>query len=315
MYEIGKCNEEDSDDEIFVKLYGYFMNKLVLSFQENDNLKQCLTLIGNETNHENNLYWNERPQPNTEQCVISGVLNAGKFGNNRILSDFSKKDNSIPLNRKQPVLQYYYVFCYFPLDHHEGIFLVHTDSAGDSVSSIMRDYVRQLFKCDGVYGDPRIYVYAPASIQEDLKKESVVESLCFKRREKNTFIENAQPFKDFIDEYDVEVKIKPKKKGVKSSMTEYLVNYFRSSSITMNGVEKFLKDFRCFVNVKNKETGNSKTYDWSDRDYEFKPVIYLKDKVFFNDDGTANLAALNKYCWQLFEDLILPDVRPDLYAV
>lgn len=50
------------------------------------------------------------------------------------------------------------------------------------------------------------------------------------------------------------------------------------------------------------------------RDAELSPVVYLNDKVSINDDGTVNLAALDSYCKDLFDNHILREIRPDKYV-
>ena len=48
--------------------------------------------------------------------------------------------------------------------------------------------------------------------------------------------------------------------------------------------------------------------------FELAPVVYLKDKVAINEDGTVNLVALDTYCKDLFESVIIKELRPDLYV-
>lgn len=50
------------------------------------------------------------------------------------------------------------------------------------------------------------------------------------------------------------------------------------------------------------------------RDSELTPVVYLDGKVAINEDGTVNLASLDRYCKNLFEDQILIELRPDKYV-
>lgn len=50
------------------------------------------------------------------------------------------------------------------------------------------------------------------------------------------------------------------------------------------------------------------------RDSELTPVVYLDGKVAINDDGTVNLAALDRFCKDLFNDQIFRELRPDKYV-
>ena len=71
---------------------------------------------------------------------------------------------------------------------------------------------------------------------------------------------------------------------------------------------------KCTVKTENKNTKSRKTFDWNLRDSELTPVVYLDGKVAINEDGTVNLVALDTYCKDLFESVIIKELRPDLYV-
>ena len=79
--------------------------------------------------------------------------------------------------------------------------------------------------------------------------------------------------------------------------------------------KKQLEEFdKCTVKTENKNTKSRKTFDWNLRDSELTPVVYLDGKVAINEDGTVNLAGLDTYCKDLFENQILRELRPDRYV-
>ena len=80
MLETNKCNNSDTDEVIFSKLYEYFMMKLKMDFAMNDQQKKCITLIQNPVGRTINKYWDLRPQSQNDRCIISGVLNGGTYG-------------------------------------------------------------------------------------------------------------------------------------------------------------------------------------------------------------------------------------------
>ena len=92
-------------------------------------------------------------------------------------------------------------------------------------------------------------------------------------------------------------------------------NYLKHRFFGAENYKMQLGDFeKCTVNTENKDTKSRKTFDWNLRDSELTPVVYLDGKVAINDDGTVNLAALDIYCKDLFEDQILRELRPDKYV-
>ena len=84
---------------------------------------------------------------------------------------------------------------------------------------------------------------------------------------------------------------------------------------TLEKYKKQLEEFdKCTVKTENKNTKSRKTFDWNLRDSELTPVVYLDGKVAINEDGTVNLAGLDTYCKDLFENQILRELRPDRYV-
>lgn len=315
MLESGKCKKQDSDFNIFNKLYGYFMNELNNDFAKNDSVKKVMTLISNKGKQIINKHWDERPQPDCARNIIAGVVNGGTYGKERILTELGHKDNANNLNANQPILQYYYIFVYLPLDHNEGFVMLHTDSAEESISNFARKYVAQLFTL-GDYQKPTMQIFAPKCFQDEFRKGAVLKSMSFQTTFVDYQIEEDNPIKDVMSDYDVKISITPKGEGDKSlrrmgNIRDYLME-------RVFGVETYKKGLgefdRCTVNTINKNTKSSKTFEWDMRDAALTPVVYLKDKVALNNDGTVNLVALDIYCKDLFDSQVLKELRPDKYV-
>jgi len=315
MLESGKCKKQDSDFKIFNKLYGYFMNELNNDFAKNDSVKKVMTLISNKGKRIINKHWDERPQPDCAKNIIAGVVNGGTYGKERILTELGHKDNANNLKADQPVLQYYYIFVYLPLDHNEGFVMIHTDSAEESISNFARKYVAQLFSI-GDYQKPTMRIFAPKYFQDEYRKEAVLTSMSFQTTFVDSQIEEDNPIKEVMSDYDVKISITPKGKGDKNlGVMGYIRDYLMDRAFGVKTFTKRLGEFdQCTVNTVNKSTRSSKTFDWNMRDAELSPVVYLNDKVALNSDGTVNLAALDIYCKDLFDNQILKDLRPDKYV-
>lgn len=311
MLECGKCKQQDTDFKIFNKLYEYFMKELNADFAKNESIKKVMTLISNKINK----HWDEQPRPEAGKYIIAGVVNGGTYGKDRIVSKLGKKDDTKKLSEDQPVLQYYYIFLYLPLDHNEGFVMMHTDSADESISNFARKYIADLFTI-GDYQKPLMRIFVPQIFQEEYRKGAVISSMTFKTTYVDNQIEDDDPIKDMMEDYDVKISITPRGKGEKGlDRMKQLRDYLLCRSFGADSYSKRLGEFdKCTVNTVNKSTKSSKTFDWNMREAELTPVVYLKDKVNIKDDGTVDFVGLDKYCKDLFETQILQELRPDLYV-
>ena len=61
-------------------------------------------------------------------------------------------------------------------------------------------------------------------------------------------------------------------------------------------------------------TKSNRTFDFDDENLNIIPVVYLQDRITqYNDDDTPKFSELNTLCQNLFQDEVLPEIRPDLY--
>lgn len=315
MLESGKCSNRDSDSKIFGKLFEYFMDEIKTDFAKNDSIKKVMTLISNKGRRIINKHWDERPKPDIAKNIITGVVNGGAYGKERIVAKLSKKEEANNLAVDQPVLQYYYIFLYLPVDHNEGFMMIHTDSAEESISNFARNYIVKLFNI-GDYQKPTMRKFAPKYFQNEYRQGAVVKSMSFQTTYVDNQIEDGDPIKDVMDNYDVKINITPKGEGNKGlAIMESIRNYIKQRFFGAESYKKQLEEFdKCIVNTINKDTKSSKTFDWNLKDSELTPVVYLDGKVAINEDGSVNLVALDNYCKDLFDSQILREIRPDIYV-
>lgn len=315
MVENGKCKNRDTEARIFGKIYEYFQNDLKVDFAKSESIKKVMTLISNKGRRIINKHWDDCPKPDLAKNIIAGVVNGGTYGKERIVTKLTKKEETNNLAVDQPVLQYYYIFLYLPVDHNEGFIMIHTDSSEESISDFARKYIADLFSI-GDYQKPTMRIFAPKCFQDEYKDGAVVKKMSFQTTYIDNQIEDDNPIKEVLGDYDVNISITPKGEGDKSlNVMGMIRDYFRSRFFGVQNYTKQLGDFeKCTVYTRNEQTKTSKAFDWDLRDSEMAPVIYLNDKVTINDDGTVNLAALDVYCKNLFESTIKKELRPDLYV-
>lgn len=315
MVENGKCKNRDTEAKIFGKLFAYFLNDIKVDFAKSESIKKVMKLICNKGRRIINKHWDERPKPDLAKNIIAGVVNGGTYGKERIVTKLTNKEETNNLAVDQPVLQYYYIFLYLPLEHNEGFMMIHTDSSEETISDFARKYISDLFSI-GDYQKPTMRIFAPKCFQDEYKEGAVVKTMSFQTTYVDNQIEDDNPIKEVLGDYDVKISITPKGEGDKSLHVMGMIrNYFMTRTFGTQNYTKQLGDFeKCTVYTKNEQTKASKAFEWNLRDSELVPVVYLNDKVAINEDGTVNLAALDSYCKDLFESVIKKELRPDLYV-
>lgn len=309
MIENRGCKKTDSDTTIFQEIFKYFMNAPQKDFAKNNRLKKVFTLIKNKTI---NKHYDKRPSIHSNDFIFSGVITGGAYGKERILSDLEDKTASEKVKATQPVLQYYYIFVYIPVNHNEGFFMIHSNGPDESISNLMRNYIASLFK-KGEYNKPIMQSFCPKDFQSEFKENALIKNFSFKTTIIDNQINENNPIKDLISEYDIKIEAIPKNKEIPIDSANIIMGYFRNKIFGKNDYNKRLDEFENVkMSAKNKETNSSKTFEWNLKDEEFIPVVFLKGRILFEEDDTPNFESLKKYCENLFNDTILKEIRKDL---
>lgn len=295
--------------EIFKRLFVHFMNAPEKGFEINEQMKKVLTWINDKTK---NVHYDKKPSFNTSSYVINGVLNAGSYSEDSILSDITNKNNSQKLERNNSILKYYYIFLYFPVDYTEGFIMVHSDNSENSITNLLRDYVAKLFK-QGDYKKPIVTKFCPKQFQDEFRKGATISSLNFKTTFLNDIPSNDPVLYD-MDGYDVSITITPKKQTLDfGNLGNKLMDFFAKGTFKGYEQTKNLKDFnKMKVGTRNVKTKSSNTFEWNKKDKEFTPVVYLDNRVKMTNNNTPDFDDLKNYCNKLFKEQILPELRPDL---
>ena len=242
-------------------------------------------------------------------------MNGGPFGKERILSNLGKKKDVSNITSTQPVLQYYYVFLYLPLNHYEGFVMVHSDSAEETITQAFRNYVAELFKL-GDFKKPVMRAFVPKHFRDEYKDGAVLKSMTFVNNELSADLEDENPLKEIANEYEVRITLTPKGEAKADlGKLESIRNFFVKRRFGTQAVNRGLDEFeKCTVSTKNEDANSTKTFDWNNRDEELLPAVFLKDRVQINEDGTPVFSNLDTFCHDMFNNQILPEIRPDLYV-
>ena len=306
----GKVTRLQKDRAIFSVLYDYFLCAPLKNYKKDELLKKSLAII---PNRKFNKYYDERPKPNFNESIISGVINAGPFGKEGILGNISDIDNVHGLGRNQTILHYHYIFVYLPLNHDQGFFMVHSDTQDERITQSCRKWVSDVFR-GGAYLKPEISLFMPRSFMDSYKNDAQLDSISFKNRINNKSVDIDDPITEKLKEFDIQITITPKKKlgiGYLSDLKKYLSKaFFKAPNINF----ALENSDKISVNTKNPVMNTSKVFTWNEKDKDFYPTIYLENYVTLDESGTPIFSELDKYCYNLFTSEILLELRRDLYV-
>ena len=306
-------NESEPDVKIFQSIFEYFMSTPETGFADNDQLKKVLTWIDDK---DVNIHYDKKPTLFSDNNVFAGVITGGKYGEDGILSDLDNKAQSQVLGRKKPVLKYFYIFVYLPVNHNEGFFMVHSNSHEETITNLLRDYIATIFT-KNEYKRPVISKFCPQKFQEEFKKGAVLTSFNFKTTFIDTIPSN-DPIIQEIDGYDVNITITPTKNAqIPLSVVGKLMSFIGRHKFKGDNKEKDLEDFdKVRMKTRNEKANSSKTFSWDSKDKEFSPVVYLQGRegIKFYSDNTPDFDSLKTFAMSLFKNEILPEIRKDLYV-
>jgi hypothetical protein len=306
-----KAKNTIADSKVTELFFKHFLNSLKGKHAKNDRLQKKICI---EKSSSINKYYSKKPTFDSSNFTISGVINGGPYGRDRIISNNDDDDDSTSLGRNKAILLYFYFFIYLPVDHNEGFFMIHSNSIEESITNVFRNYVLSLFKGKN-YNKPVAVEYCPKSFQDEFLKGAILKTITFK----TSFIDdipNAVGISNILDNYDLKIEATPKNKNILGSNAEGILQQFYKKIFGSKEKTKSLENFDETKIVLESDIANTtKTFEWNTKDNDFVPVVYLKNRIAkLNDDGTPDFDELKTFCSNIFKDEILPEIRPDLYV-
>lgn len=303
---------QKSQNETIIKvLFKHFINSLNGDYSKDDKLKKQIVLIKKKNV---NKFLDKQPVFDSYANTISGVINGGPYGRDRILSDIEDQEDSSVLGQNKSVLLYFYFLLYLPLDHNEGCFIIHSNGVDESITRLFRNFISNIFKGHSYY-KMQCESFCPKSFQEEYKKGATLKSMSFKE----TFVENTHNtsgLTNLMQQYDIKIEAIPKNKNIAIREAAKVRSFLAKKIFGNDKDPKLLNDFDETKIITKNPMGNSqKTFEWNTKDSDFIPVVYLDGRIGKkNPDGTPDFDELAQLCKTYFNDEILPELRPDLYV-
>lgn len=306
-----KASKSITDEKTVELCFKHFISSLTEDIAKDEKLKKKICL---EKKKSINIHFDKQPSYDSAKHIITGVINGGPYGRDRILSNNDNIEESEKVGKNKTVLLYFYFFLYIPPDHNEGFFIIHSNSSEETVTNIFKSFIYNLFKGSN-YNKPLIASFCPKSFQDEFKNSALLRSMTFKNSFVDT-IHSDNKMDAYFSKYDIKIEIIPAHKGITVQEANGFKNYFAKKIFGGLKKEKKLQEFQqTKINIENELTKSKKIFEWNTKDADFVPVVYIGDRVRKNIDGTPDFSELDKYCKDLFNDEIIKAVRPDLDAI
>lgn len=304
-----KVRRSSNDEKIMQKFLDYFVKNLSSDIAKSASLKKLIKL---EKKASINKYLIYQPKLKSNSNIILGVINGGRYGRDGIIGDIADPEEGSQYGITKSILQYYYFLLYLPLDHHEGCFIIHSNSKEETVTNIFRNYIAKLFKV-GHYNKPAVQEFCPKSFQEEFRKSAVIQSIEFKD-EIIDKINTVNGFSTKNQKFTIKIEAIPEDKDISMAVVDKVRTYFENHVFGLLTKQKKLVDFQdAKISTKNTVDNSTKIFEWNSRDNEFVPVVYLNERINkFNIDETPDFEELESLCLTYLQDEILPELRPDL---
>lgn len=300
-----------SDAQIINKLFDHFMNGLVTDIAKDRRIKKQLKLIKTASNK----HLANRPVVNVQKNIIYGVINGGRFGRDGMMSDSSvNAEDANAFGKNKTILRYYYFLLYLPLDHSEGCFIIHSNSKEETITDMFKVYIERLFK-GGNYKRPALNIFCPKSFQEEFQNEAIIKSLEFSNTYRDEVFTD-EGMRTYQQLYDVKIEIKPKDGDIPLTAKSKLGNLLRQLGFSRHkhNTDRLTNFDRKKMILNSPFSKTDRTFDFDDENLNVIPVVYLEGRInHYNDDDTPEFNELNQLCQNLFQDEVLPEIRPDLF--
>lgn len=256
-------------------------------FSKDQDVKKVFGL--SKTNEKLNL------NVNTDEFILSGILEGGKYGIKREAADVSNKSKRNEIPEDVAILDKFYFLMKTPLDSKYGTLIVQSYTE-ETILQPFVDKIKNYYGWGEQYFKPNLELFVPAKFIDKFKQESLVRgfqySSTFQMEEKY----NSTLGLDSHD-FEVTVTLKPKKDIEPSNKNlEAIKKYLGGLIFNKHSLKEFPKG-KVFI---KDDGGKQANFDIEKELSSIKPTIYLNEtNVEINENGVPEFKSLHKYCLDL----------------
>lgn len=248
----------------------------------------------------------EKVEPNitcaSEEFLIKGIVEGGKFGRDRYLSDVERKAEKQFINNSKIVTDKFYFLIHIPVDSKYGILFIQSYGS-DNITNAFIDFLTNFFTNETKgYTKPKFEKFYPKGLIEEFEKNCVMKSFKFTETTVDKGYSSSTQFEK-TNQITIKVEITSKNDIDKKSFKNFLDKYI-DTEFLIGGEKKKLKSFSDIKGVaKNVKNGQrSNPFTLSDN-FDIKPLILLKNIDNIVIGNTINFTHLESYCLSILEQV------------
>ena len=187
-----------------------------------------------------------------------------------------------------------------PLNSDLGVLFLQSYTT-DSISDIFTDFIKSFFSKQGIYNKARVEKFVPKQIAEEFKNNCQVKRFTFSNRFILSEMTN-EPINYDLEEFVIKVEVVSKNGLPKKSLPNW-IKTIGDIFVSKKQLSEFNKGK---VHLKNKNKESS--FEINSKNIDIKPIIYLENRIDIGDDGLPNFKQLSKYCLDLLQNEIIPEM-------
>lgn len=239
-----------------------------------------------------------------ENKIIYGVLNAGKITENAILEKVNEgENNEYSVLDGDRIYDDFFFLLHISFSCNISRLFILSRKNNTNVDAVLKSYLRDnLFKANN-FKKTTCVDFIPKEYRAEVLDRSIIS---------NVLISKSQTILTESDneEYEVEIRLKPKSPKTLSWLNQSKINIFKGSKVIVgeNASDDINSEVRFSIN--DPETKNRKTISFGDQD-NFMPRFILEDDEILNDNLELDIQKLKTMCMnyikyndnnQLFQD-------------
>ncbi|TWI17204.1 hypothetical protein IQ31_03940 [Sphingobacterium siyangense] len=294
-YKIGDILSEDLEDSfIFIEMCRLFIASIDTDEMYSDTVsKKCLT--ANQIDLENDDV-NTTIRFHSEQFIIEGVVEGGKYGKKRNKTFTENKAVKDVVSEKDAITDDFYFLLYCPLSSKKSILLLqsYTD---DSIDAVMKKFWKNFLSFPTTFNHPRISKYVPERIINDFKNSATISNFTYTTdMPGETLLQSVSHTEN--QNFKITIKIEPTKNGVNMEDLENIIAPIEEATFKSFPLGMFN---RKKGTLKDSSTGKTTPFEL-DNNFEIKPSIVLSKYISINHDE-SDFERIKDYSFKILEDL------------
>jgi hypothetical protein len=223
-----------------------------------------------------------------DNFLIYSTLNGGKITEKSVLEKVSKEENTLQLLNGDRIYDELFFLLHISFRCNKARLFTLTRRNNYNLDSTIKSYFeKNMFNCKA-FKKSKWHSYVPVELQSDALNRTVINNIAIT---KTKYLNN----QDLEDEYEIEIKLKSKKKAGFGKITQNLVDMLKKTHITINNDEIDDETGLVKFNITDPETKTNKSVVFGHTD-DFIPKLALDDKEILNKDLTLDDNKIKSIC-------------------